>query len=188
MRAKIILFSAALLGLFSAGELPAQTTPDQAAVDQILTRMTDARKIREDMAQAVASGAEKPAAALLRLKTYPTPCGLGYPAEANFALAAIDIGQRLLALEKRAEAEEFFAAAELPLEAATKLEATPVEHRVQFLRELALVRADYLAKAKEAKADLEAAIALQPDDQSLQAARRLIASGNREFFRDQSKR
>ena len=93
--------------------LRAQTAPDAKT-------LTDASKLRGDMADAVGSGAEKTEAALVRLKKEKSPTGLKIDADADFAFAAIDIGRRLLATGKPAEAEKFFAEAEKSLDFVVK--------------------------------------------------------------------
>jgi hypothetical protein len=144
--------------------------------------MTEALALREKAAAAVAEGREKPAAVIARLNASATSSGLDLSTNGNLAFAAIDVGNRLIALHKPAEAEEFFKAAESALVAAAKLPNASAQEKAQYLRRLSSIRANYLNAPAQAKADIEAAIALQPDDEGLKTTRRLIAGGNREIF------
>lgn len=158
----------ALALILSATQLPAQTTPDAKS-------LTDAVKLRGDMADAVRNGSEKPEIALARLKKEQSPTGLKLDADADFAYAAIDIGRRLIATGKPAEAEKFFAEAEKSLDAVVKKTPdTSARDKAQYLQTRATIRANYLNKLAEGKADLDAAIALAPDDKRLQQLRKLL--------------
>jgi len=183
---KLLIATALLLG---AGVcLPAQTATKTTSAERDFALMTGALKLREDLTAAVAGGRETPVAAIARLKASATSSGLNLPGEANLALAAIDVGHRLIALHQPAEAEEFFKAAEGALVAAAKLADASNLEKVRYLQQLASIRAEYLGAPAQAKADIEAAIALRPDDEGLRTTRRLIAGGNREIFREQSNR
>lgn len=90
---------------FCAGLYAAETTStnanqsegtQNAAGSQALAVMQTALALRSELAEAVAGGKEKPAAALAKLKVANLPFGVKLGGEAGFAFAAIDIGQRLL--------------------------------------------------------------------------------------------
>lgn len=129
--------------------------------------MQEALRLRSDMAGAVAQGAEKPEAALERLRKASYPSGVKLSADAGFAYAAIDLGHRLL-LRNPAEAELFFRAAEAAL--ASEVSRTgdaQAKDKAQHLQKLAMIRSNYLNKTEQAQADLAAAIKLQPEDKYL---------------------
>lgn len=175
------LLSAALVAGVSVC-LPAQSKLDAAAVGRIQSQMSAALTLREQAAAAVAQGREKPAAAIARLGVAATSSGLELPADANLAVAATDVGHRLIALRRPAEAELFFKAAETALTAAVKLPKASAAEKARYLGQRASLRANFLNAPTQAKADIEAAIALQPDDAGLQTARRLITAGRHDVF------
>ncbi len=153
----------------AAPAAPAATAGDKTAADAL--------KLRSDIANAVFGGDTQPDAALGQLRAATAPSGLQVDPDADFAYAAIDVGQRLIVLGKPVEAEKFFQAAELSL---VPLVARPANAptKAQYLRKLSLIRGNYLNKADQAKADLEQAIALQPDDKGLQRARQVLADSH----------
>ena len=168
--------------------LPAQVATDPAdrtAVAAAAKTMTDAMVLRRDAAVAVAQDQEKPEAALTRLRQEPSPSGLKLAAEADFALAALDVGQRLIAAGRPEKAEVFFREAEKSLTKALK--ATPdamVNDKVQFLSALALLHARYLNQAAQAKADLDAARKLKPDDRQQEGLRDTLGKEHGEVFKE----
>ena len=128
--------------------------------------------LRSDAAAAITAGSEKSAPVLARLKAHASPSGLKIDKDADFAFAAIDVGQRLIAAGKATEAEEFFREAEKALEKVVK--KTPdsaAQDKVQFLSALAMIRSRYLNNATQAKADLDEAIKLKPEDKHLESLR-----------------
>ena len=142
-------------------------------------------RVRGDMAAAVGRGLEKPEAALARLKKHDSPSGLKTDRDADFAFAAIDVGRRLIAAGKPEDAEKFFREAEKSLESVLKKTPdTAARDRAQYLRKLALIRSQYLNKVPQAKADLDEAIRLQPEDKHLRSTRDSVAAENAEHFRE----
>lgn len=137
--------------------------------------MTEARTLRAEMAEAVGNGAEKSAHALDRLKAHGKAAGFKLEEEADFAVAALDVGRRLLGARKPAEAETFFRAAEASLDLIIK--RTPdraARDKAQYLEIRSIIRTNYLNKLAEGKADLQDALKLVPDDKRLQQMRNLI--------------
>ena len=130
--------------------------------------MAEALSLRTDLAAAVAGGSEKPEVALTRLQEQRAASGLDLDRDADFALAAIDVGQRLIALHKPAEAEKFFRSAEEALSGLVQRTAdSEARAKAMYLDKLALIRHNFLGKREQARADLEAAIKLQPEDKYL---------------------
>jgi hypothetical protein len=70
--------------------------------------MTAALSLREDVAKAVREKRDPVAGALARLKAAASPSGLKLDRDTDFALAAVDVGQRLLAAGDPESAEPFF--------------------------------------------------------------------------------
>jgi hypothetical protein len=146
--------------------------------------MTAALQLRRDMAIRVATGTENPAAALTRLRTQASPSGLGIDSDADFAFAAMDVGHRLAAANKPAEAESFFRETEKSL--TTMIQKTPdnaARDKAQYLSARANIRARYLSEAVAAKTDIDEAIRLRPDDAYLKQLRVVLASERAEFFK-----
>ena len=143
--------------------------------------------LRTDAAAAILKGSEKSAAAITRLKAHSSPSGLKIDKEADFAFAAIDVGQRLIAAGKPAEAEEFFLEAEKSLDKAVKKTADTEAHdKAMFLAKLAMIRRTYLNKPDQAKTDIEQAIALQPDDGELKKSRERLDQNRGDRFKDKA--
>ena len=188
---RILILIVAGLSLPALAPLSAQTAPVPAPQElqaQAQT-MVDALKLRVDMATAVRQGGETPEAALGRLKAHAGPSGLKVERDASFAYAALDVGQRLLAADRAGEAEKFFREAEKALDKV--IQKTPdsaARDKAQFLGARAHIRGHFLAKIAEARADLEAALRLQPDDPHLQQSLDVLASKNAEQFKDKKPR
>lgn len=173
------------LGCFSIYAQSAPTvTPVATGLTQVqiapgLTPVTDPLNFRSDMAVKISSGAEASDAAVIRLKAQTGPSGLQIDPDAEFAFAAIDIGQRLISLGKPAAAESFFKAAEQSLDALVKRTADAQVHdKAQYLRKLSLIRGNYLNEAAQAKLDIEQALALQPGDKGLLRAQQNLANSH----------
>ena len=174
-------FLSALGTLLLVVSLSAQPAPDAKF-------LTDALELRADMAEAVKQKAETPEAALARLKAHASPSGLKLDRDADFAFAAIDVGQRLIAASKPDEAESFFLEAEKSLEAVIKMTPdTAARDKAMLLQNLAFIHGHYLDKASQAKTDIDQAIALQPGDTYLQKMRDSLAKGKAEDFKDKPK-
>lgn len=134
-------------------------------------RMEDAVALRRAIATAVASGEIEPSEGLRRLAASRASSGLEIEPAADLALAAIDIGRRLVARQLPDRAEPFFIHAEEVLSGlADRTSPTAAVEKAQYLRYLAFVRRDYLNKAGEAYMALSQARVLQPDDPYLKAA------------------
>jgi hypothetical protein len=155
-------------------QLPAETAakaPPTVAPDTTKA-LTDALKLRVDMAGAVTNGSEKPDAAIARLQASASPTGLKLEHDADFAMAAIDVGHRLVAMGKPTEAGQFFQKAESSLTAVlSRTLDTDVAGKVQYLANRAFIRAKFLNEPILAKKDLDAALLLKPDDCYLQSLR-----------------
>ncbi len=150
--------------------------------------MTAAVKLRSDMADNIVKGLEDPGAAITRLRAQDSSSGLKIGGDIDFALAAIDVGHRLIPAGKPAAAGQFFQEAEKSLVAALKkTPATQPRDQAELLKQLAFIRGFYLNNAAQAKADIEQALALQPGNQNLQEVRNNLARGNAEIFKDQPK-
>ncbi|MBI3884657.1 MAG: hypothetical protein HY302_02850 [Opitutae bacterium] len=150
---------------------------------QLSKEMQDGLTLRTAAAAAVINGSERSADAITRLKAHASPSGLKIDRDADFAFAALDVGQRLLAAGKAADAEEFFRAAEKSLDKVLK--KTPdsaANDKVQFLSALAMIRARYLNNAPQAKADLDAAIKLKPEDKQLESLRGTLGKEHGDTF------
>lgn len=150
---------------------------------QLSKEMQDGLTLRNDAAAAIIKGSEKSAAAVARLKAHGSPSGLKLDRDADFAFAAIDVGQRLLAAGKAAEAEDFFREAEKSLDKVLK--KTPdsaANDKVQFLSALAMIRSCYLNNAPQAKADIDAARKLKPGDKHLESLRGTLGKEHGDTF------
>lgn len=160
-----------------------KSTPADTAVAASAKIMADALKLREGITSAIVSGDIKSEAAIGQLQAANSPSGLKAEPDADFGYAAIDIGQRLVAAGKAAEAETFFQAAEQSLESLVQRKAdAQAREKAQLLAKLSRIRSQYLKKAAQAKADIEQAIALQPEDKGLQQARANLARTNAQVF------
>ncbi len=150
--------------------LNAQLAPDAATMKAALA-------LREDTVKAVREKRDTVGGALARLKVQASPSGLRLDRDADFAFAAIDVGQRLVASGDPESAEPFFREAENALAAA--LNRTPdsaARDKAAFLQKRAWVRSRFLGMPKEARADLEAAIVLRPDDKHLHYQREQVVT------------
>lgn len=163
--------------------LPIQ--PTEAQTDSLPGPLRDAIKLREVMAAAITAGSQKADEALLQLKAQPALFG---DSDTSLALAAADVGQRLWVAGKAAEAGVFFKAAEGSL--SRKIDRTPdasAPEKAQHLAMRAFLRARHLSEAALAKADLDLAQKLVPDDPYLASLRSNLASDKAEQFRDTPK-
>ena len=98
-------------------------------------------------------------------------------ADADFAFAMVDIGQRLIALKKPVEAEIMFVAAEKSLSGL--ISRTPdkeAQIKAMLLQQIGFIRGHYLNEADQAAKDLSEAVRLQPDDIYLQRSRDALAN------------
>lgn len=171
--------------------LSAQVPADSAispSVADTNRSLADGLKLRSDAVASIASGESKPEQVIERLKLDGSPTGLKLDPDADFALAAIDVGQRLVTLKKPAEAEKFFHEAERSLEQV--LRKTPdsaSQDKALLLRKLAFIRSQYLNKVAQAKSDIEQAIKLQPDDKGLKRAKEMLPNDSAELLKNKIK-
>lgn len=155
--------------LVTAGVAPAQG-PDTVSADA--RAMRAALEFRMERAERIRAGQEQPEDSLRQLAAHPSPSGLRAERDAGVAIAAIDIGQRLVAHGSHAAAEPFFQEAERWLDRA--VQRTPDKSaalKSMLLQKLALIRSEYLDKLAAARADLDRALALTPDDPFLKRRR-----------------
>lgn len=165
----------ALFGWFCAMAL-AVAAQDTKNADQPFQSMLQANAFRGQIASDVAAGKQTPVEAIKQLRSIRSPSGLNLAADADLGLAAIDIGQRLL-LRYPAEAEEFFRAAEAALDEEVKrTDDAKAKDKAQYLQKLAMIRGNYLNKPAQARADMAAAIKLQPEDEYLAQFQKVLAA------------
>jgi hypothetical protein len=146
--------------------------------------MQAALKFRAEMAMAVGKNAEAPQSALKRLRDSGAASGMAVGRDADLGYAALDVGHKLLAIGRPDAAEVFFRAAELAFEqVANRTPRAQAREKAQYLQKLALVRGNFLNKPAQAKADIDDAILLQPEDKSLEQSRRQLARGRGEQFK-----
>lgn len=177
--------------LFSAGLLKAQapsepgsaespqsdpalviSTKEMPVVSPELAAMQVAQTARITIATSVAGGAISAEAGLERLRALASPAGQGLSLDAERAAAATDIGLRLLAARRAEEAAAFFLYADASLTAVIAQTADQdAGKKVGYLTHRAFLRAQFLNQAALAKADLDRADRLKPDDPHLQSAR-----------------
>lgn len=138
-------------------------------------KMRAALEMRANLAIAVARNALSPAEAIQQLQTGGAS-GLQLEKDTDFAYAAIDVGRRLMGAEQPEAADVFFRAAE-PLLAQAANRATATREKAGLLKNLAVIRADYLGKVDQARADMAEAIRLQPGDVRLQQAKARMEGG-----------
>lgn len=130
--------------------------------------LSAAMKLREELVRDVTEKKETPEASLAKLKTQRLFSGLKVDQDADFALAAIDVGQRLLATGRPEAAEKFFLEAEKSLTVVIRI--TPDRSAAEkslLLQQRAMIRSNFLNQKAKAKEDLDAAVALQPEDKLL---------------------
>lgn len=151
------------------------TAPRLSAQAGSADSMKAAFRLRAETAAALASGQSKPEEALDRLRKANAPMGLHLEADGEFAFAAIDVGRRLLGAGKPVEAEIFFRAAEASLDLViARAPAGAKRNKAQYLGQRGVIRANYLNKLAEGRADLEAALQVLPDDEYLRQLLNLL--------------
>lgn len=192
MRIKPIVIGAALLWLGALSPIFAQSKKNPSPqghpeVNPERVLMAEALNFRAEITSAAIEGKQPASELLARLRTTKSPSGLTINVDADVAFAAIDIGRRLLVAGKPELAGSFFIEAEKALDKAIKdrAESSPKE-KAQWLGKLAVVRGQYLGKTKEAQADIEAALALQPDDKALKRTKSTLGSLGDEVLKHKS--
>ncbi len=116
-----------------------------------------------------------PAEAITHLQT-GAASGLQLDKDADFAYAAIDVGRRLMGAEQPGAAVVFFQAAEPALAQAAN-RAPQAAEKAGHLQNLATIRAEYLGKQVQARADMDEAMRLQPNDEYLRQSRAQMERG-----------
>jgi len=176
----ILILSGALL---LVPGLSAQSTATATAAAPASSPLTLASNWRGNLAAAVAQGTQTPGAALLALRAKSGASGLGVDSDADLGFAAAAIGHQLLAVGKAKEAGTFFAQAEQSLAASVaKIPDARVQDKTQRLAALAMLRHTQLNNPIQAKADLKAALRLNPKDAYLQQLWVYLASQNAEVY------
>lgn len=162
-----------------------QTAATAQEVNKVDPKWRAAIEYRAAMAEAIATFKEDPTAALVRLQNSDVIKAQSTEPDRDLAVAAIDIGHRLISLGHPSAAEAFFRLADKTLTSALnqKKAALGSKEKAQYLKYRAHVQGNFLSRPEQARADIDAAIALQPDDQSLQEARARLARGHGEKFK-----
>ena len=141
---------------------------------------------RKAIAESVLNGTSAESA-LAQLRGTKSISGLPVPSvDADIGFAANDIGLRLLSAGKPEAAEKFFREAEQALAKAVK--ETPDEDaasKAEYLSALSFVRAQFLNKKAEAKADLDEVLRLKPDHPTAKQARERLVNSAPEIFKTQ---
>lgn len=172
-------WSLALLCAVPAAQATAPDAPGQPP-GGIALRAPDSR---DTLAHSVGDHSLSITAALAQMRASRSSTRLNFPPAVDFAYAAIDLGHRLLAAGKPTEAVTAFQAAEAALEVLVRTTPDARAHdKAQYLQSLAFIRGRYLSKAAQSKADIEQALALKPDEKSLTAVRRLLASDRADVY------
>lgn len=154
--------------LFVTTALIAQEAPEAAAL-----------KVREASAKAVKERKETPEASIAKLRMHGKASGLKVDGDVDFVLAALDVGQRLLAGGEPDAAAKFFREVEKTLDfLVKKTPETMAVEKAALLQRRAFVRGRFLNNAKAAVADLDHALILRPGDAVLLDARDRLLSEN----------
>lgn len=133
-------------------------------------------KTREESASEVREKKTTPEASMAKLKAHKSASGMKVDRDTDFALAAIDVGLRLVSTDEAEAAEKFFREAEKSLSKAIK--STPdslAAEKSQLLQHRAMLRSNFLNDRTGAKEDLDAAVVLRPEDKSLLRRRDQLA-------------
>jgi hypothetical protein len=94
------------------------------------------------------------------------------------------VGLHLVAAGDPESAGKFFREAEKSLDFVVKKTPDSAAHdKAQFLIQLAFLHGQFLGQPGAAKAELEAALALRPDDPQAKAALRRLRSENADLFK-----
>lgn len=173
---KPVVLVTALLALGSSITVSAQqATTDSPQPAAPTSKLGDATKLRTDLVNSVISGAHTTTEALVQLRATPSPTGMQLDSDADFAFGAIDVGRRLLVLKKAVEAETFFQEADAALtQVIGRTPDSSTSDKVQYLKARASIRAEFLNRLSDARADYDAALKLSPSDLHLQQLRRLL--------------
>lgn len=179
-----ILWTHSLSGAETGADADPSVRPDGKPSGR--TALLEATQAREKLAGDVVAGRISAAEALAALPETGPADTLGLGASGELALASLDVAHRLLARGRPAEAEVFFRAAETEFGVAlssARSEERSAATRAIFLRNRALIRANYLGKPAEARDDFAEAIRLQPDNKALVRQRDTALSAHAEHSR-----
>jgi len=153
-------------GTEAQGEVVLSVTGQVAPrAKEITQSMADAANQRSELLKAMLAGRMTPAQAFDELRKGPRTL-TRIDAKLDLGLAAVSLGEDLLAVGKFAESEVLFGFAETALLSSRTILAPDWEEALR-LKSIARIRGSYLRKAEEAKADIEAAFRLNPRDKSL---------------------
>jgi hypothetical protein len=191
MHPKRVVVLVALLALGLPLSLSAQqtatggSTTAQPSAPPKGNPFSDATQHRADVVNYVLSGQHPTTDALQQLHAVASPTGMQLDTDADFALGAIDIGRRLSVLNKSAEAQVFFQAAD---DALTAVIGRTADHfaseKVQYLKARANIRAEFLNRLSDARADYDAALKLSPSDSNLLQLRALLPADPAAFLKN----
>lgn len=173
-----------IIALLFTATLSAQ---DKTLLAQEKSELALAVKLREESALEVREKKTAPEASLAKLKAHNSPAGLKIDRDAEFALAAIDVGQRLIASGEPEAAVKFFREAEKSLsQLIKKTPDSAAQTKAAYLQKLAFLRSRFLNRPKEAKADLDAALVLRPNDQQLKKEKERLVIEHGPSYSDNS--
>lgn len=153
-------------------------TSDQTSTGERLETATitmdasEAARRRAALADEILRGRLAPEQALAELRVTTIPQWKIH-ADGVFGLAAIHLGETLVATGQFDAAEKFFRAAEPALEEA-RIESVNTSDQALCLKKLAWIRSRYLRKEDQAKIDVEEAFRLNPTDQNLKTLRQRL--------------
>lgn len=162
-----------------------QTAATAQEVNKADPKWRAAIEYRAAMAEAIATFKEDPTAAVARLQSSEVIKAQSSESDRDLAVAAIDIGHRLISLGHPSAAETFFRLADKTLTSALTREKAALgnKEKAQYLKHRAHIRGNFLGRPEQARADIDAAIVLQPDDRSLEETRARLARGQGEKFK-----
>ena len=158
-------FALIMLTLAPAILAEAQNTPAGRS-------LAEAHQFRANLVAGMRGKTQSVNQALANLRAQSAATGLSLSPQADFAIAAIDVGVTLVAAGNSDLAEVFFQEADKSLSIA--IQSTPdrsAAEKSMLLQQRAMIRNNYLNMRDEAMADLDAALALQSDDPTLKLRR-----------------
>lgn len=159
----------------------------RAETNKTSNSSADAAQVRADLVSSLVKGIDSADSGLDRLKSLASPSGLNVDHDADVAFAAIDVGQRLLVERKPAIAEIFFREADRSLTAVIERTSDQsARDKAQYLSARAHVRAKFLGQVTDARADIDAALALQPDDAYLKQLNWTLGGKEATAFKSQA--
>lgn len=143
---------------------------------------------RAKIAEEILGGTRKAESAVNELKSSQGISGVEAGKDADFSMAAMDVGHRLLVKGDGADALVFFRAAEAALDGlAAKTPDTSAGEKAFYLKSLAVMRGHYLGKAAQAKLDIEQAAKLLPSDEHIKHVKQSLAGEHGDVFKTSDK-